>query len=132
MRVTGSTGCVTRRAPGPPLRYGPQVRALLIAKACTRPPATGEGARQERWTHEQLGEAVGMSGSQAHEIPSRAAISIDEKTAIRAKAPTTPDTPPAPGRPTRREHDYTRKRYAVPVRRVEGRPRHGLQDPQPP
>jgi len=59
---------------GPPLRYGPQVRALLIAKACTRPPATAEGARQERWTYEQLGAAVGMSGSQAHEILSRAAI----------------------------------------------------------
>ena len=36
--------------PGPPLTHGPQTRALLIAKACTRPPATPEGARQERWT----------------------------------------------------------------------------------
>jgi transposase len=35
---------------GPPLTYGPEVRALLIAKACTRPPETAEGARQERWT----------------------------------------------------------------------------------
>jgi hypothetical protein len=47
---------------------------LLIAKACTRPSATPEGARQERWTFEQLGAAVGMSGSQAHVILSRAAI----------------------------------------------------------
>jgi len=59
---------------GPPLTYGPETRALLIAKACTRPPATAEGARQERWTYEQLGEAVGMSASQAHVILARAAI----------------------------------------------------------
>src|SRR5680860_1357635 len=52
--------------PGPPLTHGPEVRALLIAKACTRPAATPEGARQERWTYQQLGAAVGMSGSQAH------------------------------------------------------------------
>jgi putative transposase len=59
---------------GPPLTYGPETRALLIAKACTRPADTPEGARQERWTYEQLGAAVGMSGSQAHTILSRAAI----------------------------------------------------------
>ncbi len=132
---------------GPPLTYGPETRALLIAKACTRPPATAEGARQERWTYEQLGAAVGMSGSQAHEILARAAIkphltdywimsdfsrpefeercsavcglyvdppdnvlvvSIDEKTGIQAKAPTKPDRPPEPGKPARREHEYTR------------------------
>ena len=132
---------------GPPLTHGPETRALLIAKACTRPSATPEGARQERWTYEQLGEAVGMSGSQAHVILSRAAIkphlteywimsdfsqpefeqrcaevcglyvdppqnvlvvSIDEKTGIQAKAPTKPDTPPAPDRPARREHEYKR------------------------
>ncbi len=46
----------------------------MIAKARTRPADTPQGARQERWTHEQLGAAVGMSGSQAHTILSRAAI----------------------------------------------------------
>ena len=60
--------------PGPPLTHGPETRALLIAKACTRPPATAEGARRERWTYGQLGAAVGMSGSQAHAILARAAI----------------------------------------------------------
>ncbi len=60
--------------PGPPLVHGPEVRALLIAKACTRPPETPGGARQERWTYEQLGAAVGMSGSQAHAILARAEI----------------------------------------------------------
>lgn len=133
--------------PGPPLTHGPEVRALLIAKACTRPPETPEGARQERWTYEQLGAEVGMSGSQAHAILARAdikphlteywimsdfskpefeercaeicglyidppenvlVVSIDEKTGIQAKAPIKPDAPPAPGQPTRREHEYTR------------------------
>ena len=132
---------------GAPLTYGPETRALLIAKACTRPPATEEGARRERWTYEELGAEVGMSASQAHVILSRAAIkphlteywimtdysqpefeerlgeicglyvdppenvlvvSLDEKTGIQAKAPTKPDVPPGPGKPARREHEYTR------------------------
>jgi len=70
----GIQGLVDAPRSGPPLTHGPKTRALLIAKACTRPPATAEGARQERWTYEQLGAAVGMSGSQAHVILSRAAI----------------------------------------------------------
>jgi len=132
---------------GAPLTHGPETRALLIAKACTRPDPTEEGAPRERWTYEQLGAEVGMSASQAHVILSRAAIkphlteywimsdfsrpefeerlgeifglyvdppenvlvvSIDEKTGIQAKAPTKPDSPPAPGKPARREHEYTR------------------------
>ena len=35
-------------------------------------------------------------------------VSIDEKTGIQAKAPTKPDTPAAPGKAPRREHEYTR------------------------
>ncbi len=35
-------------------------------------------------------------------------VSIDEKTGIQAKAPTKPDTPPAPDQPVRREHEYKR------------------------
>ena len=132
---------------GRPLTHGPETRALLIAKACTRPQPTEEGARRERWTYRELGEEVGMSESQAHVILSRAetkphrtaywimsdfskpefeerlgeicglyldppenvlVVSIDEKTGIQAKAPTKPDRPPAPKRPARREHEYTR------------------------
>jgi len=132
---------------GPPLTYGPVTRALLIAKACTRPKPTGEGARRERWTYEELGGEVGMSGSQAHTILSRAEIkphlseywimsdfskpefeqrcgevcglyvdppanvlvvSLDEKTGIQAKSPVDPDTPPEPGQPARRSHEYKR------------------------
>ncbi len=59
-------------------------------------------------------------------------------TGIQAKAPTQPDTPPAPGRPARRGAARARvhpQRHAVPVRRAEGpsrrRARDGVQDPQP-
>ena len=132
---------------GRPLTHGPQTRALLIAKACTRPEREESGQRRERWTYRELGEEVGMSESQAHVILQRAEIkphrtdywimsdfsregfkermsevcglyvdppenvlvvSIDEKTGIQAKAPVKPDRPPAPGRPARREHEYTR------------------------
>ncbi|HSZ13990.1 MAG TPA: IS630 family transposase [Solirubrobacteraceae bacterium] len=132
---------------GRPLIYSQADRARLIAKACTRPPETPEGAQQERWTYEQLGQAVGMSRAQAHTILARAdikphltdywvmsdfsdpefeerlkgvcglyvnppenvlVVSIDEKTGIQAKTPTKPDMLPAPGRPTRREHEYIR------------------------
>ncbi len=132
---------------GKPLIYSQADRARLIAKACTRPPETPEGAQRERWTYEQLGQAVGMSRAQAHTILARAdikphltdywvmsdfsdpefeerlkgvcglyvnppenvlVVSIDEKTGIQAKAPTKPDILPAPGRTTRREHEYIR------------------------
>lgn len=59
---------------GAPLTHGPETRALLIAKACTRPEDTESGQRRERWTYEELGETVGMSGSQAHVILGRAEI----------------------------------------------------------
>jgi transposase len=59
---------------GRPLTHGPERRALLIAKACTRPPETESGQRRERWTHRELGEQVGISESQAHVILSRAEI----------------------------------------------------------
>ena len=59
---------------GRPLTHGPETRALLIAKACTRPEPSEEGARRERWTYRELGEEVGMSESQAHVILSRAEI----------------------------------------------------------
>jgi transposase len=132
---------------GRPLTHGPDARALLIAKACTRPPDTESGQRRERWTYEQLGEAVGISASQAHVILSRADIkphrteswvmtdfdqpefearagevcglyldppagalvlSIDEKTSIQAKGLARPDTLPGPGKPARRDDEYTR------------------------
>jgi transposase len=53
---------------GRPLTHGAEVRARLIALACTRPPDTAEGVRRERWTHRELAERVGMSESQAHLI----------------------------------------------------------------
>lgn len=59
---------------GRPLTHGPQARALLIAKACTRPESEESGQRRERWTYRELGKEVGMSESQAHVILSRAQI----------------------------------------------------------
>ena len=53
---------------GRPLTHDHEIRARLIALACTRPPATEEGVRRERWTYRELGEQVGMSESQAHAI----------------------------------------------------------------
>ncbi|MCA1678991.1 MAG: IS630 family transposase [Actinobacteria bacterium] len=70
----GIEGLRDQPRPGAPLTHGPEVRALLIAKACTRPEPSEEGARRERWSYEELGQEVGMSGSQAHVILSRAAI----------------------------------------------------------
>ena len=143
----GLQGLLDLPRSGRPLTHGPETRALLIAKACTRPPESELGQRRERWTYEELGAEVGMSGSQAHVILSRAdvkphrtdywmmtdytqpefeerlrdvcglyvdppenvlVVSIDEKTGIQATAPTKPDAPPTPGKPARREHEYTR------------------------
>jgi hypothetical protein len=53
---------------GRPLTHGPEVRARLIALACTSPSDTDEGVRRERWTHAELAAQVGMSESQAHVI----------------------------------------------------------------
>ena len=64
----GLDGLRDRPKTGRPLTHGPEVRAKLIALACTRPPDTDEGVRRERWTHAELAEQVGMSESQAHEI----------------------------------------------------------------
>jgi transposase len=64
----GLEGLGDRPKTGRPLTHGPEVRARLIALACTRPPDTAEGVRRERWTHRELAEQVGMSESQAHVI----------------------------------------------------------------
>lgn len=64
----GLDGLHDRPKTGRPLTHGSEVRARLIALACTRPPESAEGVRRERWTHAELGAAVGMSRSQAHAI----------------------------------------------------------------
>jgi transposase len=72
--LRGLEGLVDAPRSGAPLTHGPVTRALLIAKACTRRTPSAEGARRERWTFEELGREVGMSGSQAHVILARAEI----------------------------------------------------------
>jgi transposase len=142
----GLAGLRDRPKSGRPLTHDHEVRARLIALACTRPPDTEEGVRRERWTHRELAERVGMSESQAHAIlraaelrphlteqwvmselgpefdaqaadvcglyldpPQNAIVlSLDEKTSIAARQPARPDTPPAPGRPARRDSEYIR------------------------
>jgi len=64
----GLAGLRDAPRPGRPLVHDAQVRARLIALACTRRPGTAEGLRQTRWTHAELAAEVGMSESQAHEI----------------------------------------------------------------
>jgi transposase len=64
----GVAGLRDAPRPGRPLVHGPQVRARLIALACTRPAASANGLRRTRWTHAELASEVGMSESQAHEI----------------------------------------------------------------
>ena len=54
---------------------------------------------------ERLGEICGLYVDPPENV---LVVSIDEKTGIQAKAPTKPDMQPGPGRPTRREHEYTR------------------------
>jgi len=72
--LEGIGGLRDKPRSGRPLTYEAETRALLIAKACTRPPETPEGQRRERWTHRELAEEVGMSESQAHVILGRAEI----------------------------------------------------------
>ena len=64
----GLAGLSDAPRPGRPLVHGPEVRARLVALACTRPPETPTGLRGERWTHRELADEVGMSESQAHAI----------------------------------------------------------------
>lgn len=64
----GLDGLRDRPKPGRPITHGPQVRARLIALACTRPPDTEQGVRRERWRYGELAEAVGVSRSRAHAI----------------------------------------------------------------
>jgi transposase len=64
----GLDGLRDRPKSGRPLTHGSEVRAKLIALACTRPADSAEGVRRERWTHAELAERVGMSESQAHAI----------------------------------------------------------------
>ncbi len=64
----GLDGLRDSRKSGRPPTHGADVRARLIALACTRPPDTAEGLRRERWRYEELAEQVGMSVSRAHTI----------------------------------------------------------------
>ena len=61
-------GLHDRPKSGRPLTHDQEVRAKLIALACTRPQAADEGVRREPWTHAELGEQAGTWESHAHAI----------------------------------------------------------------
>ena len=65
----GLDGLRDRPKTGRPLTHGHEVRAKLIALACTRPPDTPEGVRRERWTHAELAAQVGMEANQGVHLP---------------------------------------------------------------
>src|ERR1035437_724241 len=110
----GIEGLRDRPRSGRPLTHGPERRALLIAKACTRPPETESGQRRERWAmtdfdqpylEERCSEVCGLSLAP----PANALVlSIDEKTSIQAKGLARADTLPKAGNPARRDYEYTR------------------------
>jgi hypothetical protein len=54
---------------------------------------------------QRLGEICGLYVDPPENV---LAVSIDEKTGIRAKSPTQPDQPTARGTPARHEHEDTR------------------------
>ena len=69
--------------------------------------------RLEQWVMSELGpgfdaQAAVVCGLYLHPPEGAIVVSIDEKTAIQAKAPTRADRQPRPGRPARREHEYRR------------------------
>lgn len=70
----GLDGLADLPRPGKPLVYDHAARARLIAKACTRPGPSAQGARRGRWTYEELAAEVGMSASHAHAILAAADI----------------------------------------------------------
>jgi DDE superfamily endonuclease len=60
--------------PGGPADARPRGAGAVDRQGVHADPDDDRGGRQERWSYEQLGAAVGMSGSQAHVILARAAI----------------------------------------------------------
>jgi len=67
----------------------------------------------EQWVMSELGpdfdaQAAEVCGLYLDPPEGTLVVSIDEKTGIQAKAPTRPDVQARPGKPGRREHEYTR------------------------
>ena len=67
----------------------------------------------EQWVMSELGpdfdaQAAEVCGLYLDPPEGTLVVSIDEKTGIQAKAPTRPDLQARPGKPSRREHEYTR------------------------
>jgi putative transposase len=81
---------------------------VILARAAIKPHLTDywmmtDCAQPE--FEERLGEICGLYVDPPENV---LVVSLDEKTGIQAKAPTKSDVPPRPGKPARREHEYTR------------------------
>jgi transposase len=79
----------------------------ILAEADLRPHLT------EQWVMSELGpefdaQAAEVCGLYVDPPANAIVVSVDEKTSIAAREPARPDTPPAPGRPARRDSEYLR------------------------
>ena len=79
----------------------------ILAAADVRPHLT------EQWVMSELGpdfdeRAAEVCGLYLDPPENTLVVSIDEKTGIQAKGLALPDTPPAPGKPARRDNEYRR------------------------
>ncbi len=80
----------------------------ILARADIKPHLTDYWVMSDFSDPEFEERLKGVCGLYVNPPENVLVVSIDEKTGIQAKAPTKPDTLPAPGRPTRREHEYIR------------------------
>jgi DDE superfamily endonuclease len=83
-----------------------QAHAILRA-AELRPHLT------EQWVMSELGpefdaQAADVCGLYLDPPENAIVVSVDEKTSIAAREPARPDSPPAPGKPARRDSEYLR------------------------
>ena len=80
---------------------------VILRAAEVRPHLT------EQWVMSELGpqfdaQAAEVCGLYLDPPENAIVISLDEKPSIAARRPARPDTPPAPGRPARRDSEYVR------------------------
>ena len=92
---------------GEAVGMAPSRAHAILREADVKPHLT------DHWVMSELGpgfdeQAAEVCGLYLDPPENTIVLSIDEKTGIQAKAPTKPDTPPEPGKPARREHEYER------------------------
>ena len=81
---------------------------VVLSRADVKPHRTDYWIMTDFTREEFEGRCADICGLYVDPPENVLVLSIDEKTGIQAKSPVKPDTPPAPGRPARREHEYKR------------------------